>query len=498
MRFLFAAYCMVNNADGNSLIGVFKRCLRIGVELHRRGHSVAIVCSGFGSFRDATVTQARGKLRFIEIPPRVAFHASSRVQRRWLRETVREFGADVVVIGEAPMGGVLLDAAVVAGQLSIPSVILDNAYSPFLAEKFVLDHGPAADGIALMGPSSFQMQDPPNFYCAVAPLISLGADAAATLDEQWPRARRVVTVLGYEQKAEQLAIALLRAMPWLSCHLLLITPDAAAAQARLALLPAAIRKKIHVMAMPAESVLFEAIRRSKLVIGKAGFMQMCESICLETPFLGIYYYGCYTVWQLPWRALRFVGQTSGTAATFFVAMRFLRLLHTPKSSMRAVHRGGFNGLAIVCDFLESMVGRLRDGVTEDSARVGYTAERVRQALEARHPGRSIEVVWVRTAHRCSEANGKVDCVFARYRSGQRHSVATLTGRRLMKPIETADQATQAATAEPARKVWYRSPDGALTLEDEMEDESQPGHFLLGWLACLKDNRRSKSLTMPPS
>jgi hypothetical protein len=483
MRFLFAAYCMVNNPNGDSLIGVYKRCVRIGLELHSRGHAVAIVCSGYGAFCDATVTLALVKLKFIDTPPRVAFHASSQYQRRWLRKTVREFGADVVVIGEAPMGGVLLDAAVVAGELGIPSVILDNAYSPFLAEKFVREHGPAVDGLALMGPSSFQLKDPPDYYCGVAPLISLGDDAAAALDETWPRARRVVTVLGYEKKAERLAIALLRAVPWLSCELLLITPDAAAAEERLANLPPAIRAKIHVMAMPAESVLFEAMRRSRLVIGKAGFMQTCESICLETPFLGLYYFGCYSVWQLPRPTLRFVGQTSGTAATFFVVMRFLRLLHTPKSSMRAVHSGGFNGLATVCDFLERMCGKLRDGVTAESARLGYTAEIVRQALEARHPGRSIEVVWVRMAPMSGGPDEQVDCVFARYRSGRRESVATLTGR-ITKPTAAIDQATQhttpAAGTETARRVWYRSPDGTLTLEAEMDDELRAGHFLSGW------------------
>jgi hypothetical protein len=478
MRFLFAAYCIVNSENGDSLIGVYKRCLRIGMELHRRGHAVAIFCPGHGCFRDATVMRALGKLEFFDLPLRAIFNSSSKLRRRCLRKIVRGFAPDVVVIGEVPLGGHLMDAAVAASSLGIPSVVLDNAYSPFMAGKFVHDHAAFADGMALMGPSSFQMKDPPGFYRAIAPLISpCDAETAAALEKNWPPARRVVTVLGYEKKAEQLAVALLRAMPWLPCRILLITPGIAAAEARLAPLPPAVRERIQIMPMPIEEIFFEVLRRSSLVIGKAGFMQMCECICLQTPFLGLYYYGCYNVFQLPWRTLRFVGQTSGTTATLLVRLRFLRLLHARRRSMRALHSGGFNGLDTVCEFLESMAGKLRDGVTADSARAGYTRERVQQALEARHPGRGIQVLWVRSGPLRAGFNNPVDCVVAGYRSGRRQAVATLWGRRVTNPIAALAQAVSAADNDPARKIWYRSPDGAVVLEEDIGEDRLPGHFL---------------------
>jgi hypothetical protein len=481
MKFVFATYCMMNDANGDSLIGAYKRCLRIGLELHRRGHSVAVLCAGHGSFRDATVVEALDKLTFFRLSFKAFLHPSSRYRRRCLRKAFRAFGADVVVIGDAPLGSVLLDAAVTANELGIPSVVLDNAYSPRHARKFVCDHGGAADGIALMGLSSFQMRRPPASYCGVAPLIRpANQHASAALDAIWPRARRVVTVLGYEMRAEQLAVNMLRELPRLACDFLLVTPRPAAAEARLAALPAILREKIHITAMPEETVLFEMMRRSALVIGKAGFMQICECACLGTPFLGVYYRGCCSFWDLPLRTLLFVGQTSDTAASFTVRLRFLRLLYTGKRLIGRVHRGAFNGLDTVCRFLESIAGKLREGVTAEAARMGYTAERVRQALEARHPGRGIEVISVRSAQMRGWPGARIDCVFAGYRSGRRQMVATLWGRRVSsRTASTGDKAATESAGDPRRKIWYRSPDGLLTLEEDLGEFDLAGDHLIG-------------------
>jgi hypothetical protein len=473
MKFLFAAYCMMDNGPGNSLIGVYKRCLRIGLELHARGHQVAVICPGRHGLRDDTVAAAEQCIQFIDPPLRTYFHPSARYKRRCLRRAIRDFAPDVVAIGEVPMRGILLDVAVASCELRIPTIILDNASRPLLAAKFVKDHGAIADGIALMGPSSLQMENPPAFYCGIAPFIKRPNEAATrTLNEAWPQSNSVITVLAYERKAEDLAIALMRAMPYLPCSVVLIAPDVAATRERLQVLPIRVRDKFHVMALPDEGVLFEAIRRSSIVIGKLGFMQMIESICLGTPFLGLYYRGCFSLWGLPPQMLRVVGQTSSTRATLPVCLRFLRLLYTGRRFIGDVHRGGFSGQSMACDFLERMAGNLRPGVTEDSSHHGYSVDYVTRALQARHPARSIHVLWVRSAPMWDTANEKVHLLIAAYRSGSRQQIVVLWGRRFANPL-FAQQASASILSEPARRIWFQSLDATLWIEEELSEDDLP-------------------------
>ncbi|UWZ86983.1 glycosyltransferase [Occallatibacter riparius] len=462
---------MVNNARGDSLIGVYKRCLRIGLELHRRGHEVAIICPGRGELRDETVSAAQGRIRFIELPLRAYFHSSARYKRRCVRKAVRAFAPDVVVVGEVPMRGILLDAAVSAVELRIPTVILDNASKPSLAAKFLNDHGAIADGIALMGPSSFQMKDPPPHYCGIPPFIKRASEGVAQrLGDWWPRSRRVITVLGYEQKAQELAIALMRAVPFVPCRVVVISNNIPATQARLETLPKRIRAKFIVTALPDEESLFEAMRRSNLVMGKMGFMQISESICLQVPFLGIYYRGCCPVWALPFHTLRYVGQTSSTKATLSVCLRLIRLLYIGKRVMQPVHSASFDGLVTVCEFLEKTAGRLRDGVTEDSAGLGYTTERLQHALQARHPKHRPEVEWVRVSPMWDSRDAKIDMVIAGCRSGARRQIVALQGIRFANP-EAGQRAK--AVADPSRSIWFQSQDATLWLEEEPDELHAP-------------------------
>jgi hypothetical protein len=477
MRFLFAAYCMMNNEDGDSLIGVYKRCLRIGLELHRRGHQVAIFCPGRSNYRDATVEDAIEKLHFINMAPRELFHSSSKFKRRCLRREIRGFAPDVLVIGEVPMNGALLDAAVVGAELGLPVVILDNAYRPRLAKRFVRSHGAMADGIVLMGPSSFHMRHPPDFYCGVTPLVSSSSDAAdGLLKELELGARRLVTVLGYERKAQELAASLFRTRSKDDCVFLFVVPDVPATEARLAKLLGDLRKRVRIIAAPREEVLFGVLRRSQVVIGKCGFMQMSECLCLRTAFLGVHYRGCFSIGDLPWSTLRFVGQTTGTIASRGVRWSFSRLLRTDGRTMRHLHRGGFDGLEKIADFLEGMKRKIRDGVTRESARAGYTVERVRQALETRHPGRTIEVEWVRRTPMREAMGERIDCVVVKYRSGGRRAVVVLWGRAYFSRRVARRDYARAMGTDSERQVLYRTKNERLILEEDIGENSISENF----------------------
>lgn len=70
-RFFFVTYCF-GDYQGQSLIGVYKRGLRIALELADRGHEVVFFCTGREAFSDDLTRQAEQRLTFVDIPFEVA------------------------------------------------------------------------------------------------------------------------------------------------------------------------------------------------------------------------------------------------------------------------------------------------------------------------------------------------------------------------------------------------------------------------------------------
>ena len=184
------------------------------------------------------------------------------------------------------------------------------------------------DGLVLTGPSSFQMNDPPKYYCSAPPYIQGTPDEALDLLNQLGLHRGpLITILGYETKAEQLAIALLCELPedW---RAVLLSPTPLQSRQKLTALPDAIGARIRVLSPPGENLLFGLLYTSQLVIGKSGFMQVSECLALGTPFIGITYRGCMRPEFLCREAAEFVHTTASSVpdqATKDAALRFLHV-----------------------------------------------------------------------------------------------------------------------------------------------------------------------------
>ena len=129
MNFLFLAYCF-GSPGGDSLIGVYKRALRIGLVLVERGHDVAILCPGRHVYRDELVQRAESACKFVDFPLEVLFEQDVSRRRSHYRAILEELQIDVVVAGEAPIAGTLLDGTVTAVESRVPVVVVDNAYGP--------------------------------------------------------------------------------------------------------------------------------------------------------------------------------------------------------------------------------------------------------------------------------------------------------------------------------------------------------------------------------
>ncbi|MGB2604881.1 MAG: hypothetical protein WBC78_14885 [Candidatus Sulfotelmatobacter sp.] len=361
MRILFAAYCVVNNENGDSLIGVYKRALRIGLEMVRRGHEVWMVCPGRERYHDDLSHEAESCIQFLDVPLDVLFCRSNKVKQGYYRMAFQKLRLDLVVVGEAPLAGNLLDSALCGLSLGIRLVVLDNAFSPWLSRISVLLHGSMFDGIVLTGPSYLQMHRPPKYYCGVPPYIEgSAAEAEALLDQSCFRPQRLITVLGYEKKAQGVATALLPTLVQHGCAAVFLTPDPQEARERVASLPQSVAKSILVLPPPSENLLFGLLQRSSLVIGKCGFMQISECLSLGTPFLGINYRGCFPLRLLPKRVRRFVHATDTIEIDRATVDAAVRLVQIPREEIRGNQNDKFGARAMVADFLEGLPAARRN------------------------------------------------------------------------------------------------------------------------------------------
>jgi hypothetical protein len=478
MRVLFVSYLLINDVNGNSLIGVYKRCIRIGLAMAERGHEVWILCPNHADYRDDLTALAQQKLRFLEIEPSILYRAPLEVRRQWCRLVFRRLKPDLVVAGEAPLGGIILEPVLWAAGAGVPLVILDNAYGPDFARRFVAVHGPIADGVILSGPSSFQMPDPPSFYCGVPPYL----EGEPTAGERWralhAQGAPLITVLGYDPKAEQLAAGLLTA---LAQH-----PDFRERPPRaifFSLDPAGCRERLAargldcavVMPPPAEDVLFGALAGAYLTIGKCGFMQISESLAVGTPFIGVYYRGCCPLFLLPAEAQQFVHAVpvrpgEGMNPSEDDIQAAARMLRTPRSALEKLHDASQGALRIAAEYLERLPRVARSETTAESAAVGYAESLIQAAIAARHPNSKIHVRSVRSSRLREEPWGHIDALVCRYWVDERSWCCNWWGRVYQRAEEGVAEAQRVHAQLPGRSMIWSSSDGRVLIE-EMGDEA---------------------------
>jgi UDP-N-acetylglucosamine:LPS N-acetylglucosamine transferase len=493
MRVLFVAYCMVNNENGDSLIGVYKRSIRIGLEMVRRGHEVWMFCTGRERFHDELTKEAEAHFQFLDFPGLLMLSRSIEARRRYYRMAFRRLKPDLVVGGEAPLAGPILEATLCAVSLGIRVVALDNAYSPKTARHFVASHGPMLDGVVLTGPSSFHMKDPPAYYCPVPPYIEgSSVEAEALMDQLGLRQKRLITVLGYERKAEQLAAAILPKLAKLDCSAVFLTPKPRDSQERLNVLPAKVLKNIRVLPLPGENLLFGLLKISDLVIGKCGFMQVSECLALRTPFLGIHYRGCFPLSFLSSDMERFVYGTNRAKASKKTIEAAVRLLHTAPDELCKVHDGRFGARSAVADFLERLPPVPRPETTEECSNLGYPASVFLDVLSNRHPKVSVCIEAVRCTRLRDMDWGHIDSLVCSYTEGFRRRSIFLWGRKYHSRSAASKDIRAAALPSSGRRVLFVSQDGRAMLEEDAGEWLLPtislgaALFKDGSLAALRD------------
>jgi hypothetical protein len=365
MRFLFVTYCF-GNAKGHALVGVYKRGLRIALELARRGHEVAFVCPGRENFADETTVAAGRLLKFVDLEFRYPTPEAAIWNRREFTAGIRAFRPDVVVIGEAPLEGFLLEATLSAVELGIPIAVVDNAYNPALVQLFRELWETMFDGIVLTGPRSFWQSAAPRHVLQIPPFIQPDAVRARDLvtRELGLRGERLVTVLAYDFNVQALALSILRGLEGPVTEAVFLTHEIEACRRQVESLPPELRGRVRVLPPQPDGLHFGLLQLSRLVIGKCAFMQVSECLSLHTPIVGFAFAGQFSLRMVPAVCRQFSHSTSETAASAETLAAARRLIEVQPEAMRAVHDGTLGAAERAADFLESLPGETRGNVGE--------------------------------------------------------------------------------------------------------------------------------------
>ena len=476
MTFLFVAYCF-GSYHGQSLIGVYKRALRVALELEVRGHRVALLCPGRDGFEDDMTARAEQRLELVDWPFEPAELEGVEINRQRSIEELRTLAPDVVVIGEAPLAGALLELTLCAVELRIPVVCLDNAHHPDLVEMFLENHAAMYDGLILAGPSSFHTRQPPPFLLQVPPLIEASAQRASSLvqDELDLEGRRLMTVLAYDMNALALGASIFEKLddPELEaiflCHL--VEP----CQQSLERLPAARRQRVRILTPRPDLEHFGLCQISRLVVGKCAFMQVSECLSLLTPIIGFYFEGDFNLEMLPNVCRPFTHSTSRTdadASTLDAARRFLA---TAPGDMAEVHDGTLLATRSAAEFLEDLPRTPRTDVRDDCAARGLTEERLLPALRHLHPRGHLEIEAMRLSQlRRPADNHSIFSIVCHYRVDTQPRCERFWARTFaLDGLRTHDEARKAADPENPRQLCYVRPEEFYLIERDVGEMCLP-------------------------
>jgi hypothetical protein len=468
VRVLFVTYCFGENA-GQTLVGVYKRGLRIALELRDRGHEVLFDCTGRADYRDELTSTAEQRIQFVDLrlgPPASdpLRHQDSSVR------AVAAYEPDLVVVGEAPLAGTLLEATLCAVELGIPVALLDNAYNDRAAEQYLLDHGGMVDGIVLTGPSCTHTKSPPPHLCQVPPFVTPARGEAEELVARLGlHGERLVTVLAYDRKAERLGFSLLERLDAPGADFVFMARRPEECAQRMAGLPPELRGRVRVLGLPPDPLLFGLIELSRLAVVKYGFMQVSECLALHTPVICAYHEGPTWVGLLPPACSPFIHVAKQDEADDRTVAAARKLLSIPADAMRPIHSGGFGASGGAADFLELLAGQRQETWSEAVAK--FPEEQVRAALQATVGRSGFDLLQLRAMRLRSLQGEELYSIVCRCGLNGDERFVRLWGRRFSSAWGVRRR--RLATARSGRRVLYASPRQRVLIESDAGQASLP-------------------------
>jgi hypothetical protein len=487
VKLLFVTYCFGPD-QGQALVGVYKRGLRIALELCERGHDVAFFCTGRHNFHDELTRRAEQELQFVDLSPFDApVLGGAESEREFYLKSIAELSPDVIVVGEAPLAGTLLESTLCGVELGIPVVVLDNAYRPMAEAMFCSVYGPMMDGIILTGPSSFHQAHPPAYLCQVPPYIEASPQEAQVFltRELGLSGDRLITIMAYDSNVERLGITLLAQLGDCAFEALFLTRDVEGCRKRLSSLPLRIRERTQVSGLQPERILFGLLQLSRLAVGKCAFMQVTECLSLRTPIIGFYFQGDFSLNFIPFRCRSFAHSTShreADAATVAAARRFLNLT---KDKIRAIHNGEFGAAARAADFLESLALRPRQNTWDGSGPFEFSEPIIRVALGSFRADDGLIVRQLRAMCLRILPGHRMFSLVCRYTVDTDEQFVRMWGHIFSSRRAAEAEWNKARAPGSGRYVLYYSRQNRMLIERDLGEEALPDlktpETILEWL-----------------
>jgi hypothetical protein len=475
VKFLFITYCF-GPQKGQALIGVYKRGLRIALELCERGHEVVFFCTGRENFHDELTARAEQQLEFVDLPCfNDPIFEIAEANRQLYLKNIAEINPDIVVIGEVPLVNTLLESTQCAVELGIPVILLDNAFQPVLEAMFCWVHGPMMDGLILTGPSSFHQSHPPAYLCQVPPYIEAEPQAARSLltGELGLRGDSLITIMAYDLNVERLGMTLMGRLGASAPEAVFLSRDVEGCEQRLSQLPIQVREKIRVLGPQPERLLFGLLQLSRFAVGKCAFMQVTECLSLRTPIIGFYFKGDFSLNYIPHRCRAFAHATSNLEAdgsTVAAARRFLKM---DKDKIAALHNGEFGAASKAADFLESLALQPRHDTLDGCARLGFSEPVIRTALGSQNPSDHLVVQQLRATRVRILPQQDIYSLLCRYTLDDEEQFVRLWGRLFKSRRSAKAELADASAPASGRCVMYYSLADRILIERDIGEAALP-------------------------
>jgi hypothetical protein len=475
VRVLFVAYCFGGDR-GQTLIGVYKRALRVAMELCDRGHEVFVFCSGRDGYQDDLTRAAETRVRFVDLGlEEEPSWADPRV-RAGLLEEMSGLELDMVIIGEAPVTGVLLEATLCATELRLPAVLLDNAYDRVGVYRTCMQYGAMVDAMVLTGTSSqhAHLPSPPPWLCQVPPYIESSTESARRLiAELGLTGDQLVAVLAYDQKVQDLALSLLARLDGspdrADTEYLFMVRRPDGAPELLDTLPESLRARVRVVPIPPDPVLFGVVQLARVAIVKYGYMQVTECLALRTPVVARFHEGNTWVDRIPTRCQRFVHVTQeADGPTADAVARFLRVR---PDEMADIHNGELGAAATTARFLEQLPRSPRPEISERSAWLGFREERVRRALAEELRTESLQLDTARAMFLREVPDGELYGLLCRCTVDGAERSVRLWGRLYGHPGAVERELVTVAGSD--RRILFARPEDRILIEADLGQQLLP-------------------------
>ena len=480
LRFFFVTYCFGHQPEpphegGQVLIGVYKRGLRVALELCDRGHEVYFLCEGRHNFHDAMTAEAEERMTFVDWDLEEATPEATAASRGHFLAGMRRIAPDVVVIGEAPLAGVMLECTLAAAVLNTPAVCLDNAYGRDQSKLFCDNHGPIFDGVILTGPSSFHTLEPPPYLLQVPPYMKTSPDGARALLAELGLGDgdRQVTVLAYDHNVEALGVSLIGKLDDPRLDAVFITHRVDDCQARLASLPAAVRRRTRVIPPQEDRLLFGLLQIADLAVGKCAFMQVTECLSLLTPIVGFYFEGDFHLRCIPEVCHDFAHSSADATADAETVTTVRRYLELRPEDMLSVHDGSLEAATRAAEFLEQVAGwPRRDTTGETRVHHGLEAAYLEHALAAGN-GSTVGIQQVRATRIRNSLDQQIYALVCHYRADGRDAVDRLWWRRFPSSEGTLEEAGRVREPGSGRQLYVVDPERRWLFEADAGQDRLP-------------------------